>query len=56
MKAFFSTLLLLALATTVSAQEEKPDYTEPLRVIEAWLDAQRDYENIPGISAGIVLD
>ena len=56
MKPLISTFFFLALATAAFAQEEKKDYSEPLRVIEAWLDAQRDYENIPGISAGIVLD
>jgi len=39
------------------AQEKTPgraDYSEALRLIDAWLDAQRDYERLPGISAAIV--
>ena len=36
--------------------QEKNDYSEPLTVINAWIDAQIDYQNIPGISAGIVVD
>jgi CubicO group peptidase (beta-lactamase class C family) len=36
--------------------QEKTDFGEPLRVIEAWMEAQKDYDNIPGISAGIVKD
>lgn len=33
----------------------KPDFSESIQVIATWLEAQRDYENIPGISAGIVV-
>jgi CubicO group peptidase (beta-lactamase class C family) len=29
--------------------------TEPLQVISSWLEAQRDYKNIPSISAAIVI-
>ncbi|MBN1415876.1 MAG: beta-lactamase family protein [Bacteroidales bacterium] len=31
-------------------------FSEPLRVIDAWIEAQKDYGSIPGISAGIVSD
>ena len=39
MKPLISTFFFLALATAAFAQEEKKDYSEPLRVIEAWLTA-----------------
>ena len=32
-----------------------PDLAAPLQVIAAWLNVQRDYEHIPGLSAGIVV-
>ncbi|MGB9906275.1 MAG: serine hydrolase [Candidatus Saccharicenans sp.] len=34
--------------------QPKADYSEALRLIEAWLDAQRDYEQLPGMSVAIV--
>jgi CubicO group peptidase (beta-lactamase class C family) len=33
----------------------KDDFLEPIRAIASWLEAQRDYKNIPSISAGIVV-
>ena len=33
----------------------KSNFQEPLQVIADWLEAQRDYAHIPGISAGIVV-
>ena len=30
-------------------------FSEPLRVIANWLEVQRDYKNIPSLSAGIVV-
>jgi CubicO group peptidase (beta-lactamase class C family) len=35
---------------------EHPRVAQALRLIEVWLAAQRDYQQIPGISAGIVHD
>lgn len=37
-------------------EEETPDYSEALRLIDTWLDAQRDYEQLPGISVAVVKD
>ena len=48
--------LLLLLVTTAYSQHEKKDYTDALRMIEVWLDAQKDYEQLPGISAMVVED
>lgn len=33
----------------------KPDFSVPIQVIADWLEAQRDYANVPGISAGVVV-
>ena len=55
MKTFF-TLLILSVALTVPAQEAEPDYRDAFRMVEVWLDAQKDYENLPGVSAIVVAD
>jgi CubicO group peptidase (beta-lactamase class C family) len=52
-------LLLIAIsAFTFSglAQKDKTNYTEALKLIEVWLDAQRDYDRVPGMSVIIVDD
>jgi len=38
------------------AQKESKDYSEAIKIIEVWLDAQRDFDNLPGISVSIVSD
>lgn len=52
--------LLLSITLFTFAQEKsekkEKDYTEAIILIEAWLEAQMDYENLPGISAAIVED
>jgi CubicO group peptidase (beta-lactamase class C family) len=48
---------LLALFTLpLSSQPDETDYSEAFRLIEAWLEAQKDYEQLPGISAAVVRD
>lgn len=53
-------ILLLGICITfvqfTSAQNKKTDYTEALELIEVWLDAQRDYDRVPGMSVLIVDD
>lgn len=36
--------------------DEKLDYTDAFTIIEVWLDAQKDFDKLPGISAIIVDD
>ncbi len=57
MKCFIVFSLCL-LATAVSSQEavNKKDYSEAFTLAEAWLDAQKDYEQLPGLSAAVVQD
>lgn len=44
-------------ADPIPAQDKpKPDGSEALRLIDAWLEAQRDYDHLPGISAAFVED
>jgi CubicO group peptidase (beta-lactamase class C family) len=38
------------------AQESLKNYDEALELIEVWLEAQREYENIPGIVAAVIND
>lgn len=42
-------------SSSAPAQDKtKPDYSEAFRLIDIWLEAQRDYDHLPGISAAIV--
>ncbi len=50
--ALFASLMTLA----AFSQESKKDYTEAIQLIEVWLEAQKDFENLPGISAIVVKD
>lgn len=51
----FALVLTTSSLLTVSGQADTR-FSEPLRVIDAWMEAQKDYGAIPGISAGIVSD
>lgn len=53
---FLLVLVLLCSSPAVSIEKAKPDYSEAIRVIDTWLEAQRDYDHLPGMSAAIVLD
>ncbi|MFC2083591.1 serine hydrolase domain-containing protein [Bacteroidota bacterium] len=55
MKKIICGLILVSFVITIKAQENN-SFSEPLKVISAWLEGQKDYKNIPGISAGIVID
>lgn len=50
------TLLFVFLTTFITgiAQENTKDYTEAFLLAEVWLEAQKDYENIPGLSAIVI--
>lgn len=37
-------------------QTKKTDYSEMLKIVDLWLDAQRDFDKLPGISVAIVQD
>ena len=50
-------LLFWVCSDSVPAQNKaKPDYSQAFRLIEIWLEAQHDYDHLPGISAAIVED
>ena len=43
-------------SSTFSDEQTKPDFSEAIRMIDTWLEAQRDYDHLPGISVSIVTD
>ncbi len=49
-------VLIICLPITTVAQQQKKDYSEAFKLIEVWLDAQRDFDRLPGISLAIVED
>lgn len=55
---FFCLLLTIAFSLPLTAQNLKndPEVKSSIRLLELWLDAQRDYEQIPGLSMSIVHD
>lgn len=38
------------------SKRRKKDFSEAFTLIEVWLDAQKDYEQLPGISAAVIED
>lgn len=55
MKKLSFIILLSFLISTAYTQEKKKDYTEALKLVEVWLEAQKDFEQLPGLTA-IVID
>ena len=53
---FLFILIFVCIFSTFSDEQKKPDYSEAIRLINTWLEAQRDYDKLPGISAAIVMD
>ncbi|MEE3245296.1 MAG: serine hydrolase domain-containing protein, partial [Bacteroidota bacterium] len=56
MKYLYITLLFSFSLGTAFAQDAKKDYTEALQLVEVWLDAQKDFDQLPGLSAIVVED
>lgn len=55
MKNYYFTLFFSFLITISYAQENKKDYTEAFKLVEVWLEAQKDFDQLPGLTA-IVID
>ncbi len=49
-------LILLTISSSLISKEKEKDYTEAFNLIEVWLDAQKDYDNLPGITLAIIDD
>jgi len=56
MKKFYLVIFVFFLVKPFYAQEDLKDYSEAIKIIRVWLDAQTDYDNLPGITAIIVND
>ena len=56
MRRLTITSLLFLLCFQSFSQAKKTDYGDILNVIDLWLDAQRDFDKLPGISVAIVQD
>jgi CubicO group peptidase (beta-lactamase class C family) len=56
MKKTYLFILLAFSSITLLSQDDKKDYSEAFKLIEVWLDAQQDFEQLPGISAIVVED
>jgi CubicO group peptidase (beta-lactamase class C family) len=52
----FLALVLLAAGTSAQSLTEDPRVASALKVVEIWVEGQADYQDIPGVSAGIVYD
>jgi CubicO group peptidase (beta-lactamase class C family) len=59
---FFSLIYLVLFLCLVlpccspAKEQAKPDYSEAFRLMDIWLDAQRDYDKLPGMSVAVVED
>ncbi len=56
MKKNYFTLFLFFVITIVYSQEGKKDYTEAFNLVEVWLEAQKDFEQLPGLTAIVIED
>lgn len=56
MKNYYLLLILSLLFNGVYAQDSKKDYTEAFQLVEVWLEAQKDYDQLPGLTAIVVED
>lgn len=54
MRPLFFLIISLLQITFLLAQSTEKDYSEAIRIAEVWLEAQKDFEQLPGISASIV--
>src|SRR6266567_297790 len=56
MKYLIFVFIAFLSCTAASSQSKEIDYKEALRVIDVWLNAQRDFDKLPGVSVAIVND
>jgi CubicO group peptidase (beta-lactamase class C family) len=56
MPIFLLLLSLICSSPAFSDEQTKPDFSEAIRLIDTWLEAQRDYDHLPGLSVAIVTD
>ncbi len=56
MKKYYFTLFLCLSTAIAFSQESKKDYTEAFKLVEVWLDAQKDFDQLPGLTAIVIED
>ncbi|WP_439151118.1 serine hydrolase domain-containing protein [Winogradskyella sp.] len=56
MKNFILFVFLCLYSINGFSQKDNKNYEEAFKIIEVWLEAQKDFEALPGISAAIVKD
>jgi CubicO group peptidase (beta-lactamase class C family) len=56
MKTLSLIYIILFSVTSGYSQINRKDYSEAYKLIEVWLDAQKDFEKLPGLTAAIVED
>jgi len=56
MKRFYFTAVLSLSIIVGIAQNQIKNYSEAFELFEVWLDAQKDFEQLPGITAIVIKD
>lgn len=56
MKSYFTLLLCSLLSILSLAQTDDKNFDEAFLLVEVWLEAQKDFEKLPGISAAVMDD
>ncbi len=56
MKKFYLASLLCFFFLNSFAQQSEKETSETFKLVEVWLDAQKDYEKLPGITAAVIED
>lgn len=54
MKKYYFSIFLSFLISTACSQEKKKDYTEAFKLVEVWLEAQKDFDKLPGLTAIVI--
>jgi hypothetical protein len=54
MKTLYPILFLFLPITIVFSKEGEKDYTEAFKLAKVWLDTQKDFNKLPGLTAIIV--
>lgn len=56
MRRYYFTILISLLISIAYSQDNKKDYTDATKLVEVWLEAQKDFEDLPGLTAIVVDD
>ena len=56
MRNYFLLLTCFFLLPSAYSQDSKKDYSEAFQLVEVWLEAQKDFDQLPGLTAIVVED